>query len=163
MSASSPYVNRKAAERSYRPKGYGMSPGLKRARAPYRTRNALTGIIIGAFATGIWWYSMRAVDQDALDDVDEQAKALAEERALNAPRTSEKAMNAQETSVVAATASDPTPVLVPPALALSPAPRGLIGRYLDSRFPRLLDPRTKTFVWGAPPVDRVGRIRDPRL
>ncbi|KZT29386.1 hypothetical protein NEOLEDRAFT_1128119 [Neolentinus lepideus HHB14362 ss-1] len=126
-----------------------MSPGLKRARAPYRIRNAITGVAIGAFAAGVWWYSMRAVNQDVFDDVDEQAKALAEERARNA----------RETTVVAA-AGDPIPV-IPPSLAPSPAPRGLLARYLDSRFPGLLDPRTKTFVWGAPPVDRVGRIGDP--
>jgi cytochrome c oxidase assembly factor 3 len=54
-----------------------MSPGLKRAREPYRLRNAITGLALGAFAVGIWAYSISAVKQDVFDDVDEEARALA--------------------------------------------------------------------------------------
>jgi cytochrome c oxidase assembly factor 3 len=54
-----------------------MSPGLKRARAPFRVRNAITGTLIAAFAVTVWAYSISAVKQDNFDDVDEEARALA--------------------------------------------------------------------------------------
>ena len=54
-----------------------MSPGLKRAREPYRLRNAFTGLGLGLLAFGIYSYAIGAVKQDVFDDVDEEAKALA--------------------------------------------------------------------------------------
>ena len=53
-----------------------MSPGLQRARAPFRLRNALTGVVLAGFAVGVWAYSIGAVKQDVFDDVDEEARAL---------------------------------------------------------------------------------------
>ncbi len=53
-----------------------MSPGLQRARAPFRFRNALTGGILASFAVGVWAYSLSAVAQDDFSDVDEEAKAI---------------------------------------------------------------------------------------
>lgn len=53
-----------------------MSPGLQRAREPFRLRNALTGLVLTGFAVGVWAYSIGAVKQDAFDDVDEEARAL---------------------------------------------------------------------------------------
>lgn len=53
-----------------------MSPGLKRAREPYRFRNALTGFVLGAFAVSVWAYSISAVKQDVFDDIDDEARAL---------------------------------------------------------------------------------------
>jgi len=53
-----------------------MSPGLKRAREPYRLRNAFTGLGLGLLAFGIYSYAIGAVKQDVFDDVDEEAKAL---------------------------------------------------------------------------------------
>src|ERR1700676_494750 len=55
-----------------------MSPGLQRARAPYRWKNAISGLILGAFGVGIWAYSINAVKQDVFDDVDEEARELRE-------------------------------------------------------------------------------------
>lgn len=55
-----------------------MSPGLQRARAPYRLKNAITGLILGAFGVGVWAYSISAVKQDVFDDVDEVARELRE-------------------------------------------------------------------------------------
>jgi cytochrome c oxidase assembly factor 3 len=88
----SQYVNRKSAAKSYRPSGYvrlsplrvyhsswkapQMSQGLLRARAPYRVKNAITGLTISSFAVGVWLYSMSAVKQDNFDDVDEEARAM---------------------------------------------------------------------------------------
>jgi len=53
-----------------------MSAGLRRAREPYRARNAFTGLVIGSFVVGVWLYSMSAVKQDNFDDVDEEAGAM---------------------------------------------------------------------------------------
>ncbi|KAI0307053.1 hypothetical protein B0F90DRAFT_1684711, partial [Multifurca ochricompacta] len=54
-----------------------MSPGLMRAREPYRVKNMITGLTISSFAIGVWLYSMNAVKQDNFDDVDEEARAMA--------------------------------------------------------------------------------------
>ena len=54
-----------------------MSPGLQRARAPFRVRNAITGLVLTGFAAGVWAYSISAVKQDDFSDIDEEAKALA--------------------------------------------------------------------------------------
>ena len=57
-----------------------MSPGLKRAREPYRVKNAIMGLTLGAFAVGIWAYSINAVKQDVFDDVDEEARVMSATR-----------------------------------------------------------------------------------
>lgn len=49
---------------SYHPKGYGVSEGLKRARKPYRMRNAVTGVIIMGFAASVYFYSISKVRTD---------------------------------------------------------------------------------------------------
>lgn len=92
----SQYLDRRQAQQTYRP-GNGvrsnscpillitqwfttlqlMSPGLQRAREPFRLHNALTGLGLGLLAFGIYSYSISAVRQDVFDDVDEEAKALA--------------------------------------------------------------------------------------
>lgn len=72
-----PYVDRKAVNASYRPKSSQMSPGLRRARAPFFLRNAVTGVVLASFAVGVWAYSIGAVKQDDFTDVDEEARSLA--------------------------------------------------------------------------------------
>jgi cytochrome c oxidase assembly factor 3 len=72
-----PYADRKGVAKSYRPKSGQMSPGLMRAREPYRVRNLITGLAIGAFGVGIWAWSIGAVKQDEFTDVDEEARVLA--------------------------------------------------------------------------------------
>jgi cytochrome c oxidase assembly factor 3, fungi type len=57
-----------------------MSPGMLRAREPFRVKNAVTGVLLAAFGVGVWAYSIRAVKQDVFDDVDEEARALATAR-----------------------------------------------------------------------------------
>ena len=43
----------------------------------------------------------------------------------------------------------------------TPGPvRGLLASQLSKRFPSVLDPQTGSLVWGAPPVDRIGRLGD---
>lgn len=140
-----------------------MSPGLKRAREPYRLRNALTGIALGAFAVGIWAYSISAVKQDVFDDVDEEARAIARTGTAAEVLSVKEEKKTMEAAIAAATAtSAPSSSTVSPtpstALARTPAPgRGLL-QHLDSQFPRLLDPQRKTLIWGAPPVDNIGKM-----
>ena len=62
----------------------GLSPGLQRARAPFRTRNAITGSLIGLFVAGVYVYSIRAVQQDNFQELDEEAKALLQARMSDA-------------------------------------------------------------------------------
>lgn len=135
-----------------------MSPGLKRAREPYLLKNAIVGLALGAFAVGVWAYSISAVRQDVFDDVDEEAQALA------APGTTA----ALVTPLLKETVQPPVSVLAKADAAQSaiektnatqaagPA-RGVL-QHLGPRLPWLLDPARKTIVWGAPPVDNVGKM-----
>jgi cytochrome c oxidase assembly factor 3 len=101
----SQYINRKEAAKTYRPKAGTMSPGLKRAREPYRVKNAIMGLTLGAFAVGIWAYSINAVKQDVFDDIDEEA------RTMSATRTPETKPVSPE-----ATGSKPVPPAKPVVL-----------------------------------------------
>jgi cytochrome c oxidase assembly factor 3 len=150
-----------------------MSPGLKRARAPFRVRNAITGSIIASFAVGVWAYSLSAVKQDNFDDVDEEAKALAgsgmrsiedEEktrRARNAAAAAASNTKGDLASVVGFTPKSSSARSSTTSVVLSPLPvtRGILAPLLERNFPRLLDPMRKTLVWGAPPVDKIGRMQ----
>ena len=151
-----------------------MSPGLLRARAPFKVRNAITGVTIAALVVGVWAYSIAAVKQDSFADVDEEAKILAasgpthniksiedEERAKAATITP---VHTPSTSTGTSLVSPQPPVnathVVTPLPGLVPRPRGVLAPLLDRRYPRLLDPTRKTLIWGAPSVDRIGRLRD---
>lgn len=118
-----------------------MSAGLMRAREPYRVKNAVTGLAIGSFIVGVWLYSMSAVKQDNFDDVDEEARAMV--RAGVKP-LEEKGAEGM-TSATVGNEEKRT------------HHRGLLA-LLDGRFPGLLDPVGKSVVFGAPPVDSIGRI-----
>ena len=116
-----------------------MSAGLMRARKPYRVKNTLTGLAIGSFIVGVWLYSMHAVKQDNFDDVDEEARAMV--------RTGVRPLESKETEATTTVAGKQEKKKAQGLLAL-----------LDARLPGLLDPEGKTVVWGAPPVDRIGRV-----
>ncbi|KAG6900429.1 hypothetical protein C0993_010817 [Termitomyces sp. T159_Od127] len=162
MSDSSHYIDQKTVNASYRPKAGVMSAGLKRARAPYRVKNALTGIGLGAFAVGVWAYSISAVRQDVFDDVDEEARAMARTGIVNEASKAEEIAQPIGVSQSQPIKTSPT-VATNTSISSAPSPqcRGLL-RHLDSRFPRLLDPETKTYVWGAPPVDNIGKVGGSR-
>ncbi|KAJ7450477.1 hypothetical protein FB451DRAFT_1527659 [Mycena latifolia] len=49
-----------------------MSPGLLRARAPYRAKNALLAFVAGVFA-----YALAAIKQDTFDDLDDAVRRAA--------------------------------------------------------------------------------------
>ncbi|GBE79818.1 predicted protein [Sparassis crispa] len=167
-----PYISRKEARSSWRPYNALMSPGLKRAREPFRIRNAVTGILIASFAVGVWAYSISAVKQDVFDDVDEEARSLRSARIKSledqeAVRTLEKEATrgvvAVEPPIAPQVQEQTAPTLPIPSTSggLATAGRGLLPMLLDQQFPRLLDPSSKTLVWGAPPVDRIGKMKDP--
>jgi cytochrome c oxidase assembly factor 3 len=142
-----------------------MSPGLKRAREPYRVKNAVVGLTLGAFAVGVWAYSISAVKQDVFDDVDEEAGALAAPSDLanslskSVPTTSGILKEDVPSSTKRGSLRDS--IVLQEAAKVeakvnTPA-RGVL-RYIEHRAPWLLDPERKTLVWGAPPVDNVGKI-----
>ena len=142
-----------------------MSPGLQRARQPFRIRNALTGVILGGFAVGVWAYSIGAVKQDVFDDVDEEARALRAGAGDEAEGAAGK-LAAAETAVGISNETPLVgePVPAPKASTTSPRsrPRGILPPLLAPRFPNAFDPSTGTLVWGAPSVDNVGRLWDRR-
>ncbi|KAI0068585.1 hypothetical protein BV25DRAFT_1910350 [Artomyces pyxidatus] len=153
------YIDRKDAAKSYRPKGYVMSPGLMRAREPYRVRNAVTGVVISAFAVGAWLYSMNAVKQDNFDDVDEEARAL-----MGSGMKSLEDQAREREAAKRLAAVEPAQAVRPPSKEVSRSvgssnSRGLLQQ-LDGAFPRLLEPKKKTLVWFAPSVDAVGKMGD---
>lgn len=154
-----------------------MSPGLMRAREPYKVKNALTGVALSAFAVGAWIYAMNAVKQDTFEDVDEEAKAMVrtgvksledEERERLAARASGTVAAPPElelaapaaTTFVSASKSAPAPTPAPVSVSTPAKTRGVLAGLAERRMPELLDRRGKTFVWGAPPVDRFGRLGD---
>jgi cytochrome c oxidase assembly factor 3 len=141
-----------------------MSPGLKRAREPYRVTNAIAGLLLGALGFGIYAYSIRAVKQDVFDDVDEEARELRESGVVLRSLEDEE----RDRKLKAAAASDELTLgqnLGPsPAKVMTPEKqkaRGILVELLDQSCPWLLDPDRKTLVWGAPPVDNFGRMSDP--
>ncbi|KAJ7181588.1 hypothetical protein C8R43DRAFT_869789 [Mycena crocata] len=140
------YVDRKEVKASYWKDGR-MSPGLLRARRRFRTPNAIVGVALLAFVVGVFSYSMAAVRQDVFDDLDDEVK---EKAILNAKRAA-----FARTSTRIDSARNPVPSPIAPEQR-----RGVLVTLLDGRFPWLLDPTRKTLVWGAPPVDNIGRLGD---
>ncbi|PCH40935.1 hypothetical protein WOLCODRAFT_117962 [Wolfiporia cocos MD-104 SS10] len=160
-----PYISRRVAGASYRPNNI-MSPGLKRARAPFLMRNIITGGVLVAFTASVWAYSISAVKQDEFADVDEEARALARAREQSLVEHEAERRAAEDAAEGAAVPAAPATSTVQPAqrapsiASVSTAGRGVLPALLDSRFPRLLDPSTKTLVWGAPSVDSIGKLWD---
>ncbi|TFK43853.1 hypothetical protein BDQ12DRAFT_197851 [Crucibulum laeve] len=158
------YIDGRDAAKTYRPVAGSMSPGLKRAREPYRYRNALTGLVLGAFAAGVWAYSISAVKQDVFDDVDEEARALGATGTGTGLGVGVIANAVEEEKriiegAVAALEGKPLPSDPPLFQVVGGPSKGLLQK-LDKKYPNLkiLDPERKTLVWGAPPVDNIGKM-----
>jgi len=146
-----------------------MSPGLKRAREPYRVKNAIMGLTLGAFAVAIWAYSINAVRQDVFDDVDEEARAMATASTTSTSETgpdlgvgthiNSEIIEATKSRTVSPTLIQNSVILeeVARAETQSKSKRGVL-HHLDKWLPWLLDPERKTLVWGAPPVDNFGKM-----
>lgn len=121
---------------------------------------------------------MNAVKQDTFEDVDEEARAMVrtgvksledEERERLAARASGTAAAPPELELAAPVTttfvSASKPVSSPASASVSTSTtttrtRGVLAGLAERRMPELLDRRGKTFVWGAPPVDRFGRLGD---
>ena len=103
-----------------------MSPGLKRAREPYRVKNAITGLTLGAFAVGIWAYSISAVKQDVFDDIDEEARALSATRTPETKSISPEATGRKEVSPANSVVLEELP-RADLAETQSKSPRGFFG------------------------------------
>ena len=109
-----------------------MSPGLRRAREPYRVKNAIMGLTLGAFAVAIWAYSINAVKQDVFDDVDEEA------RAMSATRTPETKSDSEATGSKAVSPASTTNSVILEEVARaetqSKSKSGVL-HHLDKRLP----------------------------
>lgn len=81
---------------------------------------------------------MSAVKQDNFDDVDEEARAM-----VRAGVKTLEDKGVEATTAVAGREKERA--------------QGLLA-LLDDKLPGLLDPEGKTMVWGAPPVNSIGRI-----
>jgi len=131
-------------------------------------------VTIAALVVGVWAYSIAAVKQDSFADVDEEARILAasgstqniksiedEEKAKAAAITF---VHTPSTTTSAGLAQPQPPAIATPVVTplpgLAPRPKGILVPLLERHYPRLLDPTRRTLIWGAPPVDRVGRLRD---
>ncbi|KAI5893613.1 uncharacterized protein SCHCODRAFT_02622282 [Schizophyllum commune H4-8] len=182
------YADPREVAQSYRPRPGVMSPGLKRARAPYLVRNALVGTALACFIMGVYAYSLYAVRQDKFEDLDEEARELSAAGVLAQRTTLEDKQRSSPGPLATSAALEqkpgvgaiiPTSPLAPapasgtelanaaagktanPAALAAGEPRGILSKYLADRYPRLFDPSRKTVVFGAPSVDNPGRISSP--
>jgi cytochrome c oxidase assembly factor 3 len=122
-------------------------------------------VTIAALVVGVWAYSIAAVKQDSFADVDEEARILAASGSTHNIKSIEDEEKAKAATIPLAhtppTTTTTTPVVTPLSGPVSRT-RGVLSPFLERYYPRLLDPTSKTLVWGAPPVDRVGHLRDQR-
>ncbi|WVR03129.1 hypothetical protein IAU60_000119 [Kwoniella sp. DSM 27419] len=178
----------KAIDRSYHPKGYGMSPSLNRARKPFVLTNVLIGSTLFAFAVGVYWYSISAVKQDDFSDVEDLLPPLEERRKLQSIEDEQRASGSLQSIASAlpmggsrpatplpyatSTGSSPSkqipqqPDVVGSAGPLATGPSQTGGRWGIRRLGELewvrkrglVDPKGNLLVWGAPDVERIGTI-----
>ncbi|KZW04171.1 hypothetical protein EXIGLDRAFT_758469 [Exidia glandulosa HHB12029] len=148
----------RAHEATYRAHGR-MSYGLRRAREVYLLRNTISGIALVGFIVGVYTYAISAVKQETFDDIDEQvlAQSLNPKKSTPLPVAEPRTLD-QERPLSVAPLGTTTPTTIPS----NPIPRGVLPRMLGGRYPWLLDPVNKTLVWGAPPVEKLGRMGDVR-
>ncbi|GAA5822932.1 hypothetical protein JCM11251_004428 [Rhodosporidiobolus azoricus] len=153
----------RAAKATYHPGGYGVSEGLKRARKPFFTRNLITGSAISAFAIWVYWYSIRAVAQDDFSDLDqpvseEQRRSV---RSIEELKKDQEALSADRLSLSSAAASGVVAAINPAEVspAVAPAPAAARSSILSMLTGPFGGKGTESkLVWGAPNVDRIGRI-----
>ncbi|WVQ82843.1 hypothetical protein IAT38_004978 [Cryptococcus sp. DSM 104549] len=159
---------------SYRPNGYGMSPSLIRARQPFLFTNRLIGGTIIAFVIGVYTYSISAVKQDDFSDVEDLLPPLEERSKLRSieddiregrihPGTSHPGPSATGTpSAPSKGVPFPDDTIAQAAASVSSQGWG-IKRLSDIDWIKkrgLVDGKGNVLVWGAPDVDRIGRMGD---
>ncbi|KAI1293933.1 hypothetical protein EDD11_008341 [Mortierella claussenii] len=87
---------------SYYEKGFKRSPALERATAPFRVRNALTGVGIVAFCVSVYAYSIMAVRQDDFSDIQLPAHVIEQQKEAAAARAALATESAKSPSSPAA-------------------------------------------------------------
>ncbi|KAK8844730.1 hypothetical protein IAR55_006580 [Kwoniella newhampshirensis] len=177
----------KAINLSYHPKGYGMSSSLKRARKPFILTNSLIGGTIFAFAVGVYFYSISAVQQDDFSDVEDLLPPLEERSKLRSiedeareqrslqsiasalPLSNTNANNRQPLPSATSSPASPSKSLPQMQSEVSQAISSTRGRGWGFGTKRLnevdwvkkmgwVDGKGNVLVWGAPDVDRLGRV-----
>ncbi|WVQ94197.1 hypothetical protein IAU59_001275 [Kwoniella sp. CBS 9459] len=188
-------VTAKVVDRSYHPKGYGMSPSLTRARKPFILTNVLIGGTLFAFAVGVYVYSISAVKQDDFSDVEDLLPPLEERKKLQSIEDEQRATSSLQSIASAlpfsggsSAPSRPATTPLPHATSSAASPSKAIpqpdlsgqvlplaeltstsksGGFLGTkrlselewiRKRGLVDPKGNVLVWGAPDVERIGRI-----
>ncbi|KAL0253892.1 hypothetical protein I308_101270 [Cryptococcus tetragattii IND107] len=170
----------KEVDRTYHPKGYGMSPSLKRARKPFILTNVLIGGTIVAFALGVYAYSISAVQQDDFSDVEDLLPPVEERSKIRSIEDEAREQRAfQSLASVLPTSRNLPPATSTPASPSKAIPEvpfpeaGVadskatsswgIKRLGDVEWIRKrgwVDDKGNVLVWGAPDVDRIGRVGD---
>ncbi|KAF8335026.1 uncharacterized protein EI90DRAFT_3120921 [Cantharellus anzutake] len=143
---------------SYRPRGYGISPALERARQPFRVRNAITGGLLFAFATSVWAYSISAVKQEDFDDVDAEAVKLGTRRADPSESSSESPTNASRPNLLKTVHPSPSSLPLSVPSALNQFRPTILDKFTQVRHPT----EGNLLVWGAPPLSQIGSIWENR-
>jgi len=148
---------------SYRPNGYGTSPALERARQPFRVRNAITGGLLFGFAVSVWAYSISAVKQEDFDDVDAEALNL-DRRRPSLPGSASSKISESSTSAYLLKPLEGPPTSLSRHLFHSAT--SMLAQFRPSILDNFIQVRHPTegnlFVWGAPPLHRIGSIRQTR-
>ncbi|WWD22716.1 hypothetical protein CI109_107209 [Kwoniella shandongensis] len=176
----------KAINLSYHPKGYGMSTSLKRARKPFILTNSLIGGTIFAFAVGVYFYSISAVQQDDFSDVEDLLPPLEERSKLRSIEDEAREQKSLQSiaSALPLSSNRPLPSATSspasPSKALPPVDTSSVSEAIREAVPsgrsgwgfgtkRLsevdwvkkrgwVDGKGNVLVWGAPDVDRLGRV-----
>jgi len=98
------------------------------------------------------------------DDVDEEARLLqagaGTQTQTGATSSASGIPGAVLASAPISSLSSPAPSPKPETVTEDSQLRGLLARNLHHYAPSLFDPVGKSLVWGAPPVDKIGRISD---
>ncbi|KAG9015858.1 hypothetical protein FRB93_012423 [Tulasnella sp. JGI-2019a] len=165
-------MSKRAAESTYRPKGYGISPSLARARAPFRIQNAVTGFTLVGFAVSVWAYSIYAVKQENFDDIDfealnttveEKAKRISLEDELKAKKKGVQGMahevdDRMAKAVSSLMSSTETVTTEATTAVMSKDKRGIL--FQIPGMSRFFLPGETSLVSHAPSVDQIGRVGD---
>lgn len=122
--------------------------------------------MIAAFVTGVWAYSISAVRQDTFEDVDAEAKALSAEVRKGIESVEDRAGRVEDKLKTIASeriarvnsGKRDTSSIVGGTMDMPTSAKGLLPRLGERTW---YNPR-EGLVWGAPPVDNMGKIGDRR-
>ncbi|EIW72926.1 hypothetical protein M231_00183 [Tremella mesenterica] len=141
---------------TYHPQGHGTSPGLARARRPFRTANFIVGGGLTLFILGVYSYSISAVKQDDFSDVADLLPPLEERRKIRSIEDEERDKRLGSSLE----SSPPSTTQTISSSPLSWFPRRLSDLSWVQRRGWVETNTNNVTVWGAPNVDSIGRIGD---